>query len=100
MTIRLAAPLALIALSCAAPGASATHDAAADGDHAGHAEQQAGQADAEARPAKPRRVCRTETSTGSVMPKRVCRTAEQIEEDQRRAEEYRDRQNRMGAQAR
>ena len=93
MTIRLAAPLALIALSCAAPAWAAANDA-----HAEHTAQQTEQADA--KPAKPRRVCRNETATGSVMPKRVCRTAEQIEADQRNAEQFRDRQNRMGGQAR
>ena len=99
MTIRLAAPLALIALSCAVPAPAATNDAAAsDAAHAEHSAEQREQADA--KPAKQRRVCRNETATGSVMPKRVCRTVEQIEEDERRAEEYRDRQNRMGAQAR
>jgi hypothetical protein len=92
MIIRLAAPLALLALSVAGPALAAADDAAP-------AEQPSEQA-ADAKPAKQRRVCRTETATGSVMPKRVCRTVEQIEEDQRRAAEYRDRQNRMGASAR
>jgi len=93
MNIHLAAPLALIALSCGAPALAAANDA-----HAGHTAQQTEQADA--KPAKQRRVCRNETATGSVMPKRVCRTVEQMEEDERRAAEYRDRQNRMGASAR
>ena len=91
MTIRLAAPFALIALSCAAPSFAAANDP-----HAGHTAQPA---DADARPAKQRRVCRTETATGSVRPKRVCRTVEQIEEDERLAEQYRDRQNRAGTSA-
>ena len=34
------------------------------------------------------------------MRKRVCRTAEQAEADERNAEQFRDRQNRMGNQAR
>jgi hypothetical protein len=34
------------------------------------------------------------------MPKRVCRTVEQVEADERNAEQFRDQQNRMGAQAR
>ena len=93
MTIRLAAPLALIALCIAGPSLAAANDA-----HAGHAAEQTSEADA--KPAKPRRVCRTETATGSVMPKRVCRTAEQIEADERNAERFREQQNRMGAQAR
>ena len=96
MTIRLAAPLALIALSCAGPGLAAATDP-----HAGHTAQQTEQTEqADAKPAKQRRVCRNETATGSVMPKRVCRTVEQIEEDERRAEQFRDQQNRMGASAR
>ena len=95
MTIRLAAPLALLALFYAGPALAAAPDAPA-----GHTAQQTEQADADAKPAKQRRVCRTETATGSVMPKRVCRTAEQVDDDQRRAAEYRDRQNRMGNQAR
>jgi hypothetical protein len=99
MTLRIAAPLALITLFFAAPAATATNGAAAnDAAHAGHSAEQQEQADA--KPAKQRRVCRNETATGSVMPKRVCRTVEQIEADERNAEEYRDRQNRMGASAR
>ena len=91
MTIRLTTPLALLALCCAAPGF-----AAANPD--GQAEQSAEQpAAADAKPAKQRKVCRTETATGSVMPKRVCRTAEQMEQDERNAEQFRDRQNRMGS---
>ena len=96
MTLRFAAPLALLAFSCAAPALAAANDAA----HAGHSAGQHEQEQADAKPAKQRRVCRNETATGSVMPKRVCRTVEQIEEDERRAEEYRDRQNRAGASAR
>jgi hypothetical protein len=92
MTIRLAAPLALLVLSCAAPAFAAA---------GGNAEQQAEPAAAsDDKPKKERRVCRNETATGSVMPKRVCRTVEQMEEDERRAEEYRDRENRMGGAAR
>ena len=93
MTIRLTAPLALIALSVASPAVAATNDAA----HAGHSPEQA---TADSKSDKQRKVCRTETATGSVMPKRVCRTVAEMEENERRAEEYRDRQNRMGASAR
>jgi hypothetical protein len=94
MTIRLAAPLALLALSVAGPGFAAANQEAA-------AEQSAEQAaPADAAPAKQRKICRTETATGSVMPKRVCRTAEQVEQDQRNAERFRDQQNRMGSSAR
>jgi hypothetical protein len=95
MTIRLAAPLALLALSCAGSTVAAAPDA-----HAGHTAQPTAEAEAEAKPAKSRRVCRRETATGSVMPKRVCRTAEQVEADERNAERLREQQNRMGNQAR
>jgi hypothetical protein len=94
MTIRLAAPLALLALSCAGPGFAAASDDA----HAGHATEQAPAADA--RDDKERKVCRMEKATGSNMPKRVCRTVAQIEQDQRNAERFRDQQNRMGASGR
>ena len=93
MTIRFAAPLALLALSCAGPALAAAND-----HQAGEAAQSTGQT--EAQPEKPRRVCRSETATGSVMRKRVCRTAEQVEADERDAERFRDQQNRTGAQAR
>ena len=93
MTIRPAAPLALLALSYGGPAIAAASEL-----HAGHAPERAEQTDA--KPDKPRRVCRSETATGSVMRKRVCRTAEQAEADERNAEQFRDRQNRMGNQAR
>ena len=92
MTIRFAAPLALLALSCAVPSFAAAGDTAAETPPP--AEQPAAQ------PAKERKVCRMETATGHVMPKRVCRTVAQIEQDQRNAEQFRDRQNRSGASAR
>jgi hypothetical protein len=91
MTIRFAAPLALIALSCAGPAVAAAHD---------HAPATPAAAEADAKQDKQRKVCRTETATGSVMPKRVCRTVAQIEEDQRNAERFRDQQNRSGTSAR
>ena len=37
-------------------------------------------ADDDAQAEKPKKVCRMETTTGSVMPKRVCRTPEQVAE--------------------
>ena len=43
----------------------------------------------EAQESKPKKVCRMETGTGSVMPKRVCRTPEQIEAEARQAERLR-----------
>ena len=43
----------------------------------------------QAQPEKPKKVCRMETATGSVMPKRVCRTQEQIEADARATERQR-----------
>ena len=93
MTIRFAAPLALLALSCAVPAFAAADDA-----HAEHGSEQTAASDA--KPKKERKVCRSETATGSVMPKRGCRTVAQMEEDERNAEQFRDRQNRMGASAR
>ena len=94
MITRLAAPLALLALSCAGPAL-----AAADGDpHAGHPTERA--AEAGATGDKERKVCRMETRTGSNMPRRVCRTVAQMEADQRAAEQFRDRQNRTGTSAR
>jgi hypothetical protein len=38
-------------------------------------------------PPERRRVCQTETTTGSIMPRRVCRTVAQIEEEERVARE-------------
>jgi hypothetical protein len=96
MSIRLAAPLALIALSCAVPTVAVAPETDA---HAGHAAQ-SDQAGDEAKDDKTRKVCRNETRTGSNMPRRVCRTVAQMEEDERRAEQFRDQQNRMGASAR
>ena len=90
MTIHLAAPLALLALLCTAPA----YASAADGAHSGHTETQAPATNA--KKGKERKICRSETATGSVMPKRVCRTVAQIEEDERNAERFRDQQNRPG----
>ena len=94
MTIRLAAPLALLALSCAGPAFAAADDST----HAEHSTEQTA-ATADAREDKTRQVCRMEKATGSNMPKRVCRTVAQIEADQRNAELFRSRQNRMGSSA-
>jgi hypothetical protein len=96
MTIRLAAPLALLAFSCAGAALATPHEHAAAHDQAAPAAT----AEADAKPAKERKVCRSETATGSVMPKRVCRTAAQMEEEQRNAERFRDQQNRSGTSAR
>jgi hypothetical protein len=38
---------------------------------------------------EPKKVCRMETRTGSVMPKRVCRTPEQIEAEAHATERQR-----------
>jgi hypothetical protein len=43
-----------------------------------------------AQPEKPRKICRMETGTGSVMPKRVCRTPEQIEAEHEASSRARD----------
>jgi hypothetical protein len=97
MTIRLAAPFALLALSCAGAAVAVPPNA----DHATHAGSASGQTtDGAAKPDKQRKICRSEAATGSVMPKRVCRTVAQIEEDQRNAERFREQENRSGASAR
>ena len=98
MMIRLTAPFALLALSCAGPAFAAAADP-----HAGHqATERAAEtpAVADAPEDKERKVCRLEKETGSNFPKRVCRTVAQMEADQRAAEQFRDRQNRMGPSAR
>ena len=77
MTIRLAAPLALIALSCAGAAIAAPHD------HTDPAAPSAAEADAK-----------------QDKQRKVCRTVAQIEEDQRNAERFRDQQNRSGTAAR
>ena len=43
---------------------------------------------------KPKKICRMETGTGSVMPKRVCRTPEQIEAEHERARGQLDERSR------
>jgi hypothetical protein len=91
MMIRFAAP-ALLAISCTAPAFAAADP------HAGHTAERAAEAPAvaEAPEDKERKVCRMEKETGSNFPRRVCRTVAQMEADQRAAEQFRDRQNRMG----
>ena len=44
---------------------------------------------------KPKKICRMETATGSVMPKRVCRTPEQIEAEARATERQRSQMESM-----
>ena len=43
---------------------------------------------------KPKKVCRMETVTGSVMPKRVCRTAAQADADAEAARRTREQMGR------
>lgn len=81
MTVRLAAVALLL---CAPAAVHATEDPAPT----------ATPSDAPAQPEKPKKVCRMETGTGSVMPRRVCRTREQIEADHEAAERTRDRAER------
>ncbi len=52
------------------------------------------QAADEASAEKPKKICRMETGTGSVMPKRVCRTPEQVAAEQEAARRTRDEMNR------
>jgi hypothetical protein len=98
MMIRLAGPLALLALSCAGPALAAAADPHAEHQASGRAAETPAVADPPED--KERKICRMETRTGSNMPRRVCRTVAQAEADQRAAEQFRDRQNRMGNQAR
>lgn len=49
----------------------------------------------EAQQDKPKKICRMETATGSVMPKRVCRTSEQIEAEARATERQRSQAESM-----
>jgi hypothetical protein len=83
-SIRLAAVALLLCAPVAAHAADDTAPSTAPSE---------GEAQAE----KPKKVCRMETGTGSVMPKRVCRTPEQVEADQeaaRRTREAMDRSRR------
>ena len=68
MTIRLAAVALLLCGPVAAHAAGETAPSAAPSEAA--------------QPDRPKKICRMETRTGSVMPKRVCRTPEQAEADQ------------------
>ena len=52
------------------------------------------QSEGEAQAEKPKKVCRMETGTGSVMPRRVCRTPEQVAADQEAARRTREEMNR------
>ena len=61
---------------------------------ANEAEQSTAQNEGETQAEKPKKVCRMETGTGSVMPKRVCRTPEQIAAEQEAARRTRDEMNR------
>ena len=55
---------------------------------------EAGAEDTAAEAEKPKKVCRMETGTGSVMPRRVCRTPEQVAADQEAARRTREQMNR------
>jgi len=43
---------------------------------------------------KPKRICVTQTDTGSIIPRRVCRTPEQVASDEERARIIKDRLSR------
>ena len=43
---------------------------------------------------KPKRICETQTGTGSIIPRRVCRTPEQVASDEERAGIIKDRLSR------
>ncbi len=78
--LRLAAACTLLSLSAAglAEDAGATSP----------------EASAEDKGEKPKKVCRMETATGSVMPRRVCRTPEEIAANEEAARVARDRMDR------
>lgn len=67
---------------------AATAALAGDETSASSAQTEEGQAE------KPKKVCRMETVTGSVMPKRVCRTAEQAAADAEAARRTREQMDR------
>ena len=85
MTIRLAAVALLFCVPVAVHAADEPAPSAAP-------------SEAAAQPDKPKKICRMETRTGSVMPKRVCRTPEQVEADQAAAHDALDdvERNRSG----
>jgi hypothetical protein len=72
MSLRLAAPAALLFVALASPVAAIAPDT--DGDHA-----KADSVAADAQSDKERKICKYEVATGSVMRKRVCRTVAEIE---------------------
>jgi hypothetical protein len=80
--MRLISVPAVAVLLCLSAAAHATEEAAP------------AQTESEAQADKPKKVCRMETTTGSVMPKRVCRTAEQVTADQEAARRTREEMNR------
>jgi hypothetical protein len=82
--MRLIIASAVAALLCASTAAFA----------AGETAPTAAQGEEEAQAEKPKKICRMETGTGSVMPKRVCRTPEQVAADQEAARRTRDEMNR------
>ncbi len=53
-----------------------------------------GHAEDPAQAEKPKKICRMETVTGSVMPKRVCRTPEQVAAEEEAARNTREQMNR------
>ena len=81
--MRLMLVSAFAALLCASTAALAAGESAPA---AGQSEDQQAE--------KPKKICRMETATGSVMPKRVCRTPEQVAADEDAARRTRDAMNR------
>lgn len=82
--MRLISATSVALLLCASAAAHAAEESAPS----------ATQGVEEAQAEKPKKVCRMETSTGSVMPKRVCRTPEQVTADQEAARRTREEMNR------
>ena len=80
--MRLIAPFVLVAFALTPVSSIAAPTTAAP------LETPAADEAAAAKPAKkPRKVCRSETATGSVMAKRVCYTPEQLKAQQRQTDQ-------------
>ena len=79
--MRLISAAAVALMLCASAAHAADETGAAPASQEGEAE-------------KPKKICRMETGTGSVMPKRVCRTQEQVAAEQEAARRAREEMNR------
>jgi hypothetical protein len=93
---KFARGVAIIALVAGVQPLYAVEDAARDAaaEHETVSHQQAGSesddAVADAKPKEAKTVCEARASTGSIMPRRTCRTKEQVDQDEKRAREFKD----------